>query len=168
MSYFIRFSVPSQILPILLSLSEFPCCAELTPHYCNTYFHSVSFLFIFLTCRFVNQQYVGESERQVRQVFDRAASNTPCVIFFDELEALGQHRQSSDVVRTLTLIFQDETLRFSNSVFNLTWNWRTMRSANESLKFSINFYWFSITAAQRVTCCLTTLQQLKVISARMG
>lgn len=32
--------------------------------------------------------YVGESESRVRQVFSRARSSTPCVIFFDELDAL--------------------------------------------------------------------------------
>ena len=32
-------------------------------------------------------KYVGESERAVRQVFVRARSSVPCVIFFDELDA---------------------------------------------------------------------------------
>jgi ribosome biogenesis ATPase len=32
--------------------------------------------------------YVGESESRVRQVFSRARSSAPCVIFFDELDAL--------------------------------------------------------------------------------
>lgn len=38
-------------------------------------------------------KYVGESERAVRQVFVRARSSVPCVIFFDELDArkLGFH-----------------------------------------------------------------------------
>lgn len=33
-------------------------------------------------------KYVGESERSVRQVFARARFSSPCVIFFDELDAL--------------------------------------------------------------------------------
>ena len=33
-------------------------------------------------------QYVGESERAVRQVFARARAFSPCIIFFDELDAL--------------------------------------------------------------------------------
>jgi SpoVK/Ycf46/Vps4 family AAA+-type ATPase len=37
-------------------------------------------------------QYVGESERAVRQVFARAASSAPCIIFFDELDALAPRR----------------------------------------------------------------------------
>ncbi|CAO3683775.1 unnamed protein product [Rhizopus stolonifer] len=52
-------------------------------------------------------KYVGESERGVRQVFARARSSAPCVIFFDELDALCSRRddQQSDasarVVNTL-------------------------------------------------------------------
>jgi ribosome biogenesis ATPase len=37
-------------------------------------------------------QYVGESERAVRKVFQRARASAPCVIFFDELDALVPKR----------------------------------------------------------------------------
>ncbi|KAL6451679.1 RIX7 Ribosome biogenesis ATPase RIX7 [Candida maltosa Xu316] len=40
-------------------------------------------------------KYVGESERAVRQVFQRARASTPCIIFFDELDALVPRRDSS-------------------------------------------------------------------------
>jgi ribosome biogenesis ATPase len=40
-------------------------------------------------------QYVGESERAVRQVFSRAAMCAPCVIFFDEIDALVPRRGGS-------------------------------------------------------------------------
>ncbi|KIV99198.1 uncharacterized protein PV09_09149 [Verruconis gallopava] len=52
-------------------------------------------------------KYVGESERAVRQVFTRARSSVPCVLFFDELDALVPKRDdslseaSSRVVNTL-------------------------------------------------------------------
>jgi SpoVK/Ycf46/Vps4 family AAA+-type ATPase len=36
--------------------------------------------------------YVGESERNVRAVFDRAREASPCIIFFDELDALAPNR----------------------------------------------------------------------------
>ena len=39
-------------------------------------------------------KFVGESERAVRQVFVRARSSIPCVIFFDELDALVPRRTS--------------------------------------------------------------------------
>ncbi|KAI0156604.1 putative AAA family ATPase/60S ribosome export protein Rix7 [Xylariaceae sp. FL1272] len=40
-------------------------------------------------------KYVGESERSVRQVFSRARASAPCVVFFDELDALVPRRDSS-------------------------------------------------------------------------
>ncbi|KAI8082551.1 P-loop containing nucleoside triphosphate hydrolase protein [Gilbertella persicaria] len=52
-------------------------------------------------------KYVGESERGVRQVFARARASSPCVIFFDELDALCSRREdqqtdaSARVVNTL-------------------------------------------------------------------
>lgn len=52
-------------------------------------------------------KFVGESERAVRQVFVRARSSIPCVIFFDELDALVPRRDdtlseaSARVVNTL-------------------------------------------------------------------
>ena len=36
--------------------------------------------------------YVGESERNVREVFERARGAAPCVVFFDELDALAPAR----------------------------------------------------------------------------
>uniref|UniRef100_A0AAR5PZY9 AAA+ ATPase domain-containing protein n=2 Tax=Dendroctonus ponderosae TaxID=77166 RepID=A0AAR5PZY9_DENPD len=39
--------------------------------------------------------YVGESERAVRVCFDRARNSAPCVIFFDELDALCPKRSDS-------------------------------------------------------------------------
>jgi ribosome biogenesis ATPase len=40
-------------------------------------------------------KYVGESERAVRQVFSRARASSPCVIFFDELDALVPRRDDA-------------------------------------------------------------------------
>lgn len=57
-------------------------------------------------------KYVGESERAVRQVFMRAASSSPCVVFFDELDALVPRRDDS-LVR---LFFP----RWSSRAYNTT------------------------------------------------
>ncbi|EEB09396.2 AAA family ATPase Rix7 [Schizosaccharomyces japonicus yFS275] len=52
-------------------------------------------------------KFVGESERAVRQVFLRARASAPCIIFFDELDALVPRRDdslsesSSRIVNTL-------------------------------------------------------------------
>lgn len=48
-------------------------------------------------------QYVGESERAVRQVFSRARASSPCVIFFDELDALVPRRDDNMVHSSLPL-----------------------------------------------------------------
>jgi len=37
-------------------------------------------------------KYVGQSERSVRQVFERARASSPCIIFFDELDSLCPRR----------------------------------------------------------------------------
>ena len=39
--------------------------------------------------------YVGETERAIRQVFERARNSSPCVVFFDELDALCPRRSAS-------------------------------------------------------------------------
>lgn len=51
---------------------------------------------IILLVFFLCQQYVGESERAVRQCFQRARSSQPCVIFFDEIDALCPKRVNMD------------------------------------------------------------------------
>lgn len=41
-------------------------------------------------------KYVGESERAVRQLFSRARAAKPCVLFFDEMDALAPKRGSDN------------------------------------------------------------------------
>jgi len=36
--------------------------------------------------------YVGESEKNIRDVFERGRANKPCVLFFDEIDALAPAR----------------------------------------------------------------------------
>ncbi len=41
--------------------------------------------------------YIGESEKNIREVFERGRSNRPCILFFDELDSLAPARgRSSD------------------------------------------------------------------------
>ncbi|EPQ73157.1 Cell division protein [Mycobacterium marinum MB2] len=42
----------------------------------------------------VLHRWFGDSERSIRAVFDNARRNAPCVLFFDEVDALG-HRRSA-------------------------------------------------------------------------
>eukprot|EP00899_Mesostigma_viride_P022737 jgi/Mesvir1/3648/Mv14943-RA.1 len=37
-------------------------------------------------------KYVGESERAVRQLFSRARASAPCILFFDEMDAMAPRR----------------------------------------------------------------------------
>jgi ribosome biogenesis ATPase len=37
-------------------------------------------------------KYVGESESEVRKIFTRARTNSPCILFFDEVDALTTKR----------------------------------------------------------------------------
>ncbi|KAF4434825.1 hypothetical protein F53441_13634 [Fusarium austroafricanum] len=39
-------------------------------------------------------KYVGESERAVRELFNRARSSAPCILFFDEMDSLVPKRDS--------------------------------------------------------------------------
>ena len=40
----------------------------------------------------VLNMYIGESEKNVRDIFAKARRISPCVIFFDELDALAPNR----------------------------------------------------------------------------
>ncbi|XP_053568572.1 nuclear valosin-containing protein-like isoform X2 [Bombina bombina] len=50
--------------------------------------------------------YVGESERAVRQVFQRASNSSPCVIFFDELDALCPRRSGHESGASVRVVNQ--------------------------------------------------------------
>lgn len=53
-------------------------------------------------------KYVGESERAVREVFRKARQAAPCVLFFDEIDALvpGRGREASDSGVTQRVVSQ--------------------------------------------------------------
>lgn len=60
--------------------------ARATAGECDAAFHNVSIADVL-------DMYLGESERKLQAIFERARQNTPCVLFFDEVEALGGRRQ---------------------------------------------------------------------------
>ena len=59
--------------------------------------------FISLAIVDVLEMWVGSSERNVHEVFQAARRNAPCVLFFDEIDALGHKRSqmNSSSMRTL-------------------------------------------------------------------
>lgn len=40
-------------------------------------------------------KYLGESERAVRELFQRARSSTPCILFFDEMDSIAPRRDGA-------------------------------------------------------------------------
>lgn len=50
--------------------------------------------------------YIGESERKLHAIFEKARSSTPAVLFFDELEALAGKRQHSREATSAKLVSQ--------------------------------------------------------------
>ncbi|OII71997.1 CDC48 like AAA ATPase [Cryptosporidium ubiquitum] len=40
-------------------------------------------------------KWVGESEKSIREIFRKARQNSPCIIFFDEIDAIGVNREST-------------------------------------------------------------------------
>ncbi|KAI6189687.1 Nuclear valosin-containing protein-like [Aphelenchoides bicaudatus] len=50
--------------------------------------------------------YVGESEKAVRTVFQRARDSSPCIIFFDEIDALCPRRNNSETSGSARLVNQ--------------------------------------------------------------
>jgi ATP-dependent 26S proteasome regulatory subunit len=52
----------------------------------------------------VLNMWMGESERNLAAIFDKARSQTPCVLFFDELDALAFSRAKATSNNTRTLV----------------------------------------------------------------
>ncbi len=52
----------------------------------------------------VLDQYMGNSEKRITQIFEEARSSQPAVLFFDEIEALAQRRQTDSHVRVNTIV----------------------------------------------------------------
>ncbi len=63
-------------------------------------------------------RYVGDSEKNLSLIFEEARKNQPCILFFDEIEALGGKRESMHEhwERTLVNQFLLETDRIEKSV----------------------------------------------------
>ncbi|KAL9604382.1 MAG: hypothetical protein Q9219_000570 [cf. Caloplaca sp. 3 TL-2023] len=70
----------------------------------------------------VLSMYVGESERAVREVFRKARAASPSVVFFDEIDAIGNSRQQSSQggLHVLTTLLNEmDGIEALNGVFIL-------------------------------------------------
>ncbi len=98
------------------ALSCLTCCAS--PH-TSLLLHPALPHPIQSRCCLPRSRYVGESERAVRQLFSRARAAAPCVLFFDEMDALAP-RRGSDV--------NQSSERVVNQVGGGEQWWRAVRS----------------------------------------
>jgi len=49
-------------------------------------------------------KYVGDSEKAIRDIFMKAKANSPCIVFFDEIDSIGGKRTASTDVSDRVLI----------------------------------------------------------------
>lgn len=62
--------------------------------------------FIHVSLADILDMYVGQSERNVHELFEVARSSAPCVLFLDELDAIGQKRSLTRNSGTRTTVNQ--------------------------------------------------------------
>lgn len=62
--------------------------------------------FLHVSLADVLDMYVGQSERNVKELFEVARSSAPCVLFLDELDAIGQKRSLTRNSGTRTTVNQ--------------------------------------------------------------
>jgi len=68
--------------------------------------HEARCRFYAITPAEINQMYVGESEKRVRDLFARARANTPSIIFIDEIDALLPSRQGGIAIHSDKVVNQ--------------------------------------------------------------
>ncbi len=68
--------------------------------------HEARCNFYAITPADVNQMYVGESEKRVRDLFAKARANPPCIIFVDEIDALLPIRQGGVAIHSDKVVNQ--------------------------------------------------------------
>lgn len=73
--------------------------ARATAGECNAKFYNVVISDIL-------DMYIGESEKKLHAIFEKARENTPSVIFFDEIEALASKRQHTREATSSKLVSQ--------------------------------------------------------------
>ena len=53
--------------------------------------------------------WFGESEANVRDVFDKARQAAPCVLFFDELDSIGRRQQCASMMNIIDHVLCSES-----------------------------------------------------------
>lgn len=73
--------------------------ARATAGECNAKFYNVAIADVL-------DMYIGESERKLHAIFEKARQTAPSVLFFDEIEALGGKRQYSREATSAKMVSQ--------------------------------------------------------------
>lgn len=55
-------------------------------------FSLVSYVFLKVVSSSIVDKYIGESARLIREMFNYARDHQPCIIFMDEIDAIGKAR----------------------------------------------------------------------------
>ncbi len=62
--------------------------------------------FIYIKGPEIINKYVGESEKAIRKIFQKARQNSPCILFFDEFDAIASTRLEKDKSSMGTIVNQ--------------------------------------------------------------
>ena len=62
--------------------------------------------FIYIKGPEIINKYVGESEKAIRKIFQKARQNSPCILFFDEFDAIAATRLGKDKSSAGTIVNQ--------------------------------------------------------------
>lgn len=68
--------------------------------------NSASANFISIKGPEILSKWVGESERGIREIFRQARLSAPCILFFDEIDAIAQERESLQSSYLITILSQ--------------------------------------------------------------
>lgn len=52
----------------------------------------MSYVFLQVVSSSIVDKYIGESARLIREMFNYARDHQPCIIFMDEIDAIGKAR----------------------------------------------------------------------------
>lgn len=60
--------------------------------------------FIYIKSPEIIQKFIGDSEKTIRKIFQKARQNSPCILFFDEFDAVAATRLGGERGRTMDTI----------------------------------------------------------------
>jgi len=74
--------------------------------------------FMFIPCSTLKIKWYGASEKKMRELFVKARERTPCILFFDEIDAIAETRADGkiSILQQLMLLI-DETERRNLDIF---------------------------------------------------